>query len=571
MKNSFKLSTRSILWIVLIVLLIWHLLSMLMRYPTDYSTIINGLMEQSIPQTLGSSITLRPEQETQIIEEKLPLLIHFVDGTTEAERDAHIASLQGEMVLWIEPLNVANILIPASIKSGLDLQLVDAASTERVLLYEPDGFVYGTGAEASENSADSVVSTHFNTIDDFTLTTYETSDVERPADDKVIILIYFKPTVTEEERDELIAGLHGELILWIEPLHVAKVVVPHSELIAIDNIPIGRTSSAVVDIEEEQLVFGIIVANDPDLNDPQRMYTPELLHLNEAWAITTGSPETTLAILDTGIALNHPEFTQKIVDGYDFHNNDDEPEDDHGHGSHVAGIAAAAINNHIGGAGICGDCSIMPVKVLNENNVGTWSSVAAGIVYAADKGADVIIMSLGATAGTVLVEEAIRYAQEKDVIIVAAAGNANSSRDFYPAAYEGVVGVAATDSQDKRWLLSNYRQNIDISAPGHRIYSTHTDLDNSYQGHAFMNGTSMATPHVGGLLGLIKSQDRSRTGTEIVEILYNSAVKLGGISTKNDYFGYGRIDPVSALTLSGASSTDHSTDFEPIYLPYVAN
>jgi len=266
-------------------------------------------------------------------------------------------------------------------------------------------------------------------------------------------------------------------------------------------------------------VYGTYEPDDPDLYDTDRVYTTELLDLHEAWDYTVGDPEIVIAVLDTGITFGHPEFADKVLSGKDFYNRDDDPTDDHGHGTHVAGTSAANINNGIGSAGLCGRCSILPVKVLNENNAGTWSGVAAGVTYAADEGANIIVMSLGSVAGTRTIEEAIRYAVEKDVLIFAASGNINSSKDFFPAAYPGVMGVAATDKSDRRWSLSNYGDYVDISAPGHRIYAAHKDLDNQYEGHLFMSGTSMATPHAGGLAGLLWSQEVRINILELVVLI----------------------------------------------------
>lgn len=370
------------------------------------------------------------------------------------------------------------------------------------------------------------------------------------------VLIHFQEGTSEAARQQFYAEIQAELVHWIAPLNVAKVRISggsHS-LDEINMIGGASDESPVTTVELDGEVHGTFTANDPDLYDEQRTYAHDLLELNNAWDYSTGSAGTVIAVLDTGIASAHPEFSGRILDGYDFYNNDDDPEDDHGHGSHVSGTAAAAINNGLGAAGLCGGCSILPVKVLNENNAGTWSGVASGIVFAADQGADVIVMSLGSTSGTQVVENAINYALGRDVIIVAAAGNANSNRKFYPAAYEGVIGVAATDRNDQRWALSNYGSYVDVSAPGHLIYSTFNDLDNSYDGHVFMSGTSMATPHVGGLAGLIRSVKPSLSHHEVADIIQNSALDLGE-SGWDEMYGHGRINPAAALAQMPDSGT----------------
>ncbi|MEM7127460.1 MAG: S8 family serine peptidase [Chloroflexota bacterium] len=372
-------------------------------------------------------------------------------------------------------------------------------------------------------------------------------------------LIHFEPGTTEMEARRYVADVGGQFLAWIAPLYVAKAVVyepvEHAQVSA--SAQGGIEALPILNIESDGWVYGTADVNDPDLQDPQRTYAHRLLSLPTAWDYTMGSTDIVIAILDTGITSDHPEFSGRILQGYDFYNNDDDPEDDHGHGTHVTGIAAAAVNNAIGAAGVCGGCSILPVKVLNENNAGTWSGVASGIIFATDQGADVIVMSLGSTSGTQVVENAIQYAREHDVVITAAMGNTNSSRDFFPAAYDGVIGVVATDRNDNRWVLSNYGTYVDVSAPGHVIYSTFNDLDNMYDGHTFMSGTSMATPHVGGLAGLIRSLSPSLSNDEVAQIIEDTAVDLG-TQGWDEHFGYGRIDPTASLAMAepgGATGT----------------
>src|SRR5690606_15312476 len=120
----------------------------------------------------------------------------------------------------------------------------------------------------------------------------------------------------------------------------------------------------------------------------------------DAWAITTGSQEIVIAVVDSGVKLDHPEFAGRLAPGYDFINGDDQPDDDQGHGTHVAGVIAAALDNGQGMAGMCPNCRIMPVKVLDENNIGSWSSLAQGVLFAADHGARVINLSLGANVSS---------------------------------------------------------------------------------------------------------------------------------------------------------------------------
>jgi thermitase len=259
-----------------------------------------------------------------------------------------------------------------------------------------------------------------------------------------------------------------------------------------------------------------------------------------------GSPAIKIAIIDSGILASHPEFAGRILPGYDFVNNDTDPHDDYGHGTHVAGIAAAGANNGIGMIGVCPLCSIIPVKVLDQYNQGEWSNVAAGILFAVDAGANVINLSLGGQSIPQPVEEAIRYAVQHNVVVVAAVGNGRTNAPFYPAAMDEVVGVAATRNDDTRWSLSNYGSFVELSAPGYAVYSTYNDMNNTYKGYNYMSGTSMAAPHVAGLAGLLFSQNPALTVEALRVLMRSTAVDLGDPG-RDDYFGYGRIDAFAAL------------------------
>ena len=168
----------------------------------------------------------------------------------------------------------------------------------------------------------------------------------------------------------------------------------------------------------------------------------------------------------------------------------------------------------------------MPVKVLNQRNGGTWGTVSKGILFAVDNGADVINLSLGATITSTTLISSVQYALDKGVVIVAAAGNMASSSPFYPAAVPGVIGVSGTDSQDQYWPVSNYGDYIDVSAPAVNIYSSYYDLVNT-SGYAYMSGTSMASPFVSGLVGLILSRRPELTVDEVTDLLAKTAKDLG--------------------------------------------
>lgn len=385
------------------------------------------------------------------------------------------------------------------------------------------------------------------------------------------LLVKFAPGTTTAERDAVLARMGVELVNWIEPLYTAEIrmLAPGTHF-STDTLANFVQDQQVVSIEPNGYVSGVpveiitltpgepggqstipptpIQVNDPDFNDPQRVYAPQMLQVSYAWQYTMGTPSTIVAVVDSGVNPEHPELVGRILDGYDFVNDDEQALDDHGHGTHIAGLIAAAANNGTGSAGLCPLCSILPVKVLNASNVGTWSDVAAGIVYAVDHGAQIINLSLGGTSNAPVVQAAVAYATQHDVLIVAAAGNSRSDTPFYPAALEDAIAVSATRQDDTRWSLSNYGSWVDVAAPGYTIYSTYHDLNNYYGGYIFMSGTSMAAPHVAGLAGLLLSQKPERTAADLRRIILETADDLGQPGADVD-FGSGRINAKKALML----------------------
>lgn len=263
-----------------------------------------------------------------------------------------------------------------------------------------------------------------------------------------------------------------------------------------------------------------------------------------AWDNENGTSNSiTVAVIDTGVDLNHPELSSKIVQGYDFVNGDSSAQDDHGHGTHVAGIIAASTNNSTGVAGVSWGAKIMPIKVLDSYGMGSDFDVARGIEYAADNGAKVINMSLGGSGYSSSLESATTYAYNRGVTIFAAAGNDGDSSINYPAGNSHVIGVAATDENDKRAWFSNYNSTVDISAPGVDVLSTYYDGRHTY---AFMSGTSMATPYAAGAAAVLLSNNPSMTPDELEEDLKVRSNDLGRPGRDN-YYGYGRINLNAAL------------------------
>ncbi len=323
--------------------------------------------------------------------------------------------------------------------------------------------------------------------------------------------------------------------------------------------------------EEPETIIDSVYAPEDDYFVKRWQWGLEAINPTGLWAETSKEEieAITIAIVDTGVDLDHPELADSIVAGYDFINSDNDPDDDGGHGTHVAGIAAAISDDENGMAGVAGGCKIMPVKVLDENGSGTTETVMHGINYAVANGADVINLSLGFQSRSMAVEDAIENALAQDIVVVAAVGNRtyeeeelslkDSGQDFeevqvtYPAAYEGVIGVGAVDweydekDEEGHFSSANFSitgSDVDVVAPGVDIFSTlPLDIDSSIgmQGYDLMKGTSMATPFVSGLVALIKANNETLEYGEVLDILRDDALDLGS-EGKDDRYGYGLVN-----------------------------
>ena len=235
------------------------------------------------------------------------------------------------------------------------------------------------------------------------------------------------------------------------------------------------------------------------------------LGLPQAWQLTQGNPSVVVAIVDTGVAADHPALAGRVLPGYDFVHNDAEAGDDNGHGTALAGIVAST----------CPTCSILPVKVLGANLTGDWGTVAAGVTWAADHGAQVINLSIGAPRAPDSLGAAIAHALAKGVIVVAAAGNDGQNETFYPAVYPGVVSVAGIDENSTRYQWSNFGSWVTVAAPG---CTTAASLGGGYA--ANFCGTSTAAPFVAGVAGLARSLDPSLTPDQFRRVVTASSDPL---------------------------------------------
>lgn len=311
--------------------------------------------------------------------------------------------------------------------------------------------------------------------------------------------------------------------VWQVPEHAAA-----RALAALQRDP--HVDFAELDARVELDTLATVAPNDPELS---RQWGADKVEAPAAWALSRSTRDVAIAILDTGVEAV-PDLAGKLLPGRNVFTGTSDVMDDHGHGTASASVAGAATDNGLLVAGYGWNASILPVKVM-ENGSGTMSALATGIVWATDNGADVISMSLSGTSGTTTVQDAVRYAADRGVVLVAAAGNQGDSVQRYPAAYPEVIAVAATDVNDARYSWSNYGSWVDVAAPGVNRAALR---DGGVYNYA---GTSSATPVVAGTLALGAPY---ASGAQLRTALQASATPL-------PFVAHGRIDAYAMLRALG--------------------
>ncbi|WP_280768138.1 S8 family peptidase [Salipaludibacillus daqingensis] len=265
------------------------------------------------------------------------------------------------------------------------------------------------------------------------------------------------------------------------------------------------------------------------------------LHLEEAWDQTRGKQKVPVAIIDSGVDPEHRDLKDRIMKGYNAFEDNEAYYDDNGHGTHVAGIFGAVTNNESGIAGVTWDNPILAVKVLDDEAMGDSFSIAKGIRWATDNGAKVINLSLGDEHNSEVMHEAVKYAYNRDVVLIAATGNDNVDTPMYPAGYKEVLAVGSNNENQERSFYSNYGAHTDVTAPGEHIPSTF--LGDEY---VMMSGTSMSSPHVAGIASLIRSEDPQLSNEDVYEIIRLTAEDLGP-KGYDIYYGFGMANAKKAL------------------------
>ncbi|WP_340701251.1 S8 family peptidase [Brevibacillus borstelensis] len=349
------------------------------------------------------------------------------------------------------------------------------------------------------------------------------------------VVVRFHPRPDQKMIDKLLASLDGK----VKRDYGQAMIIKSRSLSTKDLMKKLAEHPDSVYAEPNYLLLPNRVPNDTYYREYQ--WNLPMIGMEDSWNITRGSNKVVVAIVDTGIDMTHPEFQDKLVEGYNVLEDNNTPEDDNGHGTHVAGVIAARTNNADGIAGMSWNSKLMPIKAIGADGSGSAFDIAQGIYWATDHGADVINLSVGNYTPSAALQEACRYAFERNVILVAASGNDASEQPSYPASYKEVLSVAAVDHNRERADFSNFGAQVDVAAPGVDIPSTYI-----YSDYAVLSGTSMACPHVTALASLLRSVRPGMKNTEVMEVIRSSADDLGPPG-KDKLYGYGLINVNTAI------------------------
>jgi len=307
--------------------------------------------------------------------------------------------------------------------------------------------------------------------------------------------------------------------IWV-PLVLLCCMVTLLVMPTVQNASDASGTVAVLPFQPEPVVYASAVTASNDDYSGKQWAIPKIM-APQAWEITSGDNNVVIAILDTGIDQEQDDLVGKVMAEVNF---TDSPttDDIYGHGTHIAGIIAAWAESSTGVAGLAHDCRLMNVKVADDQGRFDSSAAAKGVNWAVEHGANVINMSLVNTEPSTSLEEAINYAWNKGVVVVAASGNLVGNKVVYPAYYSNCIAVAATDSNDCVASWSSQGDWVDVAAPGVDIYSTLPD--NKY---GFKSGTSMAAAHVSGLAGLLFALENDRNEDGFVNDEVRAAIEDG--------------------------------------------
>jgi len=351
------------------------------------------------------------------------------------------------------------------------------------------------------------------------------------------VMVAFKEGVSITNIESLVNSINGDIVGFLPLSRTYQIQISCNGTQGVLSVVATLKQSPLVSAASPNLLGGgaAVSATDPSVS---QQWSINKVRADEAWVIARGG--SLIAVLDTGVDYNHEDLTGRVIKGKDFVNNDNDPMDDHGHGTSVAGIAAASGNNGKGIAGMSWNSKILAIKVTDSSNSGFSSNAAKGIDYAVAKGARILNLSWGLGANPSDLSNSITNAVSPNRLVIAAAGNGNKQQVVYPCGYSGVLCVGATDQTDGRWVQtatfgSNHGSHIKLWAPGGGIYTTSpTALFPS--GYAIWSGTSHAAPLVSGTAALIWERYPSWTSGQVIDRLMKTAVSLSGIGPRVDAF-----------------------------------
>lgn len=354
------------------------------------------------------------------------------------------------------------------------------------------------------------------------------------AADPVPLVVGLRPGVTSDAPADALEDTTDIDVTASEP-------VEGTDAVTVD-VPAGDVGEAVAALRQDPAVAYVepdrTARVDVTANDPYRgqQWGTDLADVPAAWQFTTGSTDVVVAVVDTGVNAV-ADLSGALLAGRDFVNDDNNAADDHGHGTMTAGVVAARGNNRIATAGACWTCKILPVKVLDSTGHGSYSDIAAGITWAADRGADIINLSLGGDSDSNVLRTAVAHATEAGALVIAAAGNNGNTALHYPAAIPAVLAVGGSTSSDTRYSWSTYGASwVDIAAPGCN------PTPNRSGGVSTFCGTSSATPFVSGVAALALAADPTATAANVRSALTGTAKPLTGGWVAN-----GRVDADNTL------------------------
>ena len=366
------------------------------------------------------------------------------------------------------------------------------------------------------------------------------------------LLVQRKMGVSKAKIKEIVE-MHGAATAGeIEQIRVRRIKVPAN---ALEKVKAALEKNPHISFVENNF-FATGSAEPNDDRYPSQWHLPKI-SAPDGWDICIGSEMEPIAIIDSGVDPDHPDLFDKLVAGYNFVGDNTDTHDLRGHGTAVAGSAAALTDNVEGVAGVAWDNPIMPLVVLNSDNWASYYDIAQAITYAADQDVRVMNISIGGSSSSTTLQNAVNYAWNKGALIFACAMNNATSTPYYPAACTHVMAVSATTSNDTLASFSNYGKWIDIAAPGTSILTS-----TNGGGYGFWQGTSFSSPIAAGLAALILSQNSSLTNWQVADIMTENADDLGEPGF-DSYYGYGRVNVYASL--AAASEAEQEPDItEPL-------